>query len=141
MKGIEDRSADEDAALKAQFDSLRRFQTGEAPTYQSIRSRNVGRGLGGEAPAIRSGWLPGLVLAAAAALMVWLSAETERSEGPAPWVAGQWAMPTDVLLDLSTLPGDHMLYEVPEFGGLPASVPALVPDGAMKPSLDRRIPV
>ena len=135
MKAANDETAD--TALKAQFESLRNVQEGDTPTYESIVSRNARREIRGKDRSRPSAWLPGLALASAAAMILWFATGPDRSPTHEPWVAGQWAMPTDVLLDLSNLPGDHMLYELPEIGTAPASVP----EGAMKTSLDRRIPV
>ena len=135
----EPMSQDDD--LKARFTALRLEDEQRAPHFRSVRSHRPidderQRGAG----QARTGgwWGPGLTIAfAVTAMMLWLSDGGDRAPQDAPWTAGQWEMPTDVLLDLSTLPGGNLLHDLPDIGR--PSIQA--PDGAHIPSSNRRIPV
>ena len=132
----------EDEDLKLRFAALRRENERRAIDYTSIRARRTKRSdrdRFGVRPNVLNWWKPGLTIAltAAAAVALWLSIAGERAPQNEPWAAGQWAMPTDVLLDLSTFPGDHLLHEFPEIGTLPVEAP----DGAQNPPSNRRTPV
>ena len=142
----------EDEDLQARFGELRAQQENDVPGFRSILHREAGRSHNVEGR-IRIGarWIPGLAFAAAAAVFLWIAAtkdpsvEEERfvDEPSAPdafvvghLVVGEWNMPTDALLDLSALPGNDLLNEVPEIGILPIQSP----DGAQNESYNRRIP-
>lgn len=126
----------EEDELKERYRALRRFDAARVPEFKSILARDRSdRGAAGASFFER--WRrPGLVLAlsAAAGFFLWSGRDVPvRQDGE--WTAGQWATPTDVLLDLSTIPGNRLLHEVPSF----APPPLEVPDGAHHPTTDRRI--
>jgi len=145
---------DEDDDLKAKFGRLRAHQEPGFPGFRSIldrephRTTNVDVGWGR-----RSGWIPGLALAAVATAFFWIATTekenqaleedlfVDRPSAPDAFVlghlvVGEWSMPTDSLLDLSALPGDELLDEFPEIGTLPIRGA----DGAQNESSNRRIP-
>jgi hypothetical protein len=144
-------NADEDD-LKGKFGELRAQQESDFPGFHAILARGPRRTTHVENAWIkRDGWIPGLALAAVVAAFVWIASTENPSleedlfvDGPStpePFVLGQlavgeWSMPTDSLLDLSGLPGDGLLNELPEIG-IP---PIQAPDGAQNESTKRRIP-
>lgn len=108
---------DDERDLRERFVALRASDAELDPGYGPIRSAVPRR-----AVAVR--WAPVLAAAAAALGALWLSIPdgTPRSMTPEPTPAlalGGWTMPTDVLLDLSGLPGNALLRELPDLGSLP----------------------
>jgi len=145
-------SNEEEDDLKAKFGELRAQQESGFPGFHSILDRAPRRTTHVETGWIKcDGWIPGLALAAVIAAFVWIASTGNPSleerffvdgpSAPAPFVLGQlvvgeWSMPTDSLLDLSALPGDGLLNELPEIGILPIQAP----DGAQNESSKQRIP-
>lgn len=121
--------------LKEAFGQLREEQEPLTPAYRTLMAR---RSAAGEAVATGSParwWIPGLTAAAAvAALLVWSARGPGIAPAEPPWTPGQWAMPTDVLLDLSAIPGDELLHELPEL----TPTPIRPPEGAHHHDTRRR---
>ena len=141
----------EEEDLKAKFGELRSQRAPGIPGFRSVLERETHRTTHIDRGWLeRGGWVPGLALAAVATAFVWIASTGDPpleedlfvDEPSAPealvlghLVVGEWSLPTDSLLDLSTLPGDELLNEFPEIGVLPIQGP----DGAQNESSNRRI--
>ena len=124
---------DDDRDLRDRFETLRAHEAESAPGYAALRAR-------GEAErSPRPAWArPAAALTAAAAgLALWLLLPQAPEPLPQPsdrFAPGQWTMPSDALLDLSGLPGDGLLRELPTLGDAPPGVrprPESAPDACV----------
>ncbi len=101
----------EDRDLREDFSRLRHRDARGVPGFSSILNRPERA-----APASitdgssRRWWLPAVVFAAA---LAWFLMPTSRApiHEVQLWKAGQWVMPSDVLLDLSSLPLSGLMGE------------------------------
>ncbi|GEM_PF-5390734 len=110
---------DHDDDLRSAFETLREEEAGSLPDFASMRTRALAeRDDEAENP---RGFLPfpaGLFAftVAAVAIAGWFFAGAPRptplTPDPAPFAPGQWAMPSDALLDLSRVPGSSVLGEL-----------------------------
>lgn len=117
-----------DDDLRRRFTALRNEIESGTPDFQSIRDRRRAAPGYEVRAASRSGWAPLLAVAGASALaaLVWFVAAPTPVADEAPWRVGQWTMPSDVLLDLSQLPGEALMHDLPSFELTPIDGP----DGA-----------
>ena len=135
---------DEDEDLRARFSALRRDDARRVLDYQMVRARRPGatarlrNGQGASSPRANRLSIPRwtFAFAAAAVGLIWLFAGQDSTSPDPAWPSAEWLMPTDALLDLSSLPGDALLHEIPEIGTLPVESPA----GAQNPDSDWRTP-
>jgi hypothetical protein len=114
-------SCDDDRDLRERFAAMQRHEAADAPTYTEIRERRASV-RAAAAPRRVHWWAPALA-AAAAVVATWLAIPPAPPPVPPAWTPGQWAMPTDVLLDLSGLPGDGLLRALPAIGPIDPGAP------------------
>ena len=128
-----------DDDLRTRFAALREDDVESIPDFDSVRSRALRASPGITRSFFDMAWRPAFAFAlvSASAALLWFSGAAEPPSDVQPWTAGQWAMPTDVLLDLTNIPGGDLLREIPDFGTLPTRAP----EGAQTESTRRRIPV
>lgn len=125
---MSERRPDDD--LRARFQRLREHEARSAPDFDAVLRRD------GAGRPLRRGrlWAPALAVAIATALVVALwPRKAPMPPETALWTAGDWAMPTDVLLEL---PGSELLRELPEIGREPG---AASPPQSRRTRLERTI--
>ncbi len=93
-----------DRKLQDRFDALREEEAAQADGYATFVSRESVRRQEARGP---MGWIAAIPIAAAAAFALWWSASLQPPAGPVveppAFTPGQWAMPTDILLDATEL--------------------------------------
>jgi hypothetical protein len=148
-----------DDDLKTRFEELRRHEEATAPNYHALLRRPTTAAEADRAGTRRRKRAAlAFALVASVAMILWWGSRPvapEKSFDPAfagPLDPGKWSMPTDVLLDLSTLPGDDLWSGFPEIGGseigrpehgapVIGRPPVESSEGAKNESHSRRIPV
>lgn len=101
---------DDERGLRDAFARLRGDEEGRLPGYHAIRSRTPAESA---PPRISNGWwLPASGVALAVLLSILWMSPGSRPPATALWEPGQWVMPSDVLLDLSGLPGSSVMGEL-----------------------------
>ena len=100
----------DERGLRDAFEQLRDEEGGRLPGYRTIRSR--GPMADDSVPFSIRWWIPAFGVAAAVLLSVLWMSPPSRSPATVGWAPGQWAMPSDVLLDLSGLPGSSVMGEL-----------------------------
>lgn len=102
---------EKDATLRRAFQGLRDEEHRLGPGYAALRNRRDAPAPARPFDAWRRAW-PAVALVAAGVL-AWLVLAPPTSETPEPlepgFQIGAWSMPTDVLLDLSALPGSKVM--------------------------------
>ncbi len=134
----------DDRDLRRHFEALRAADAELDPGYGKLRPA-ASRVASSRARHL----LRGATLAAgamAAGLAVWLIALEAPDPTPRHAVAvriapGQWSMPSDVLLDLSGLPGDALLRDPPVVGGARPFDLEATPTGSRMPPITNRRPL
>lgn len=135
---------DDDRDLRARFEALRAADADLDPGYARLRA-SVRR----PRPALRPERvlaLLGAVAAASAALWLALPERPDARLDPAAiarFDPGRWPMPSDALLDLSDLPGDALLRELPALGAAESfepEDPSAPGTGARAPAPQQRRP-
>lgn len=128
----------DDEDLRRRFAALRNFDAARAPTFEALRPQAATRRSAGSDARLWRLWKPvaGFAFAAAAALVFFGQPDRTPSEAGGEWAIEAWHMPTDALLDLSSLPGDPLLHEMPSIEVLPIDSF----EGARAETPARRIP-
>ena len=111
---------DDERGIRDAFARLRGDEEGRLPGYRAIRSRASAE----SAPTrISIGWwLPASGVALAVLLSVLLMSPGSRPPPTALLEPGQWVMPSDILLDLSGVPGSSVMGELEWKPGQPGLV-------------------
>ena len=101
---------DDERGLRDAFARLRRDEEGRLPGYRAIRARAPAESTPAD---ISIGWwLPASGVAMAALLLTLWMSPGSRPPTTALWEPGEWVMPSDVLLDLSGIPGSAVMGEL-----------------------------
>ena len=107
---------DDDDDLRSAFATLREEEAGSLPDFAAMRTRGLAER--DDAAENRRGFrpFPARLFAftvAGVAIAAWFFGGAPRhTPDPAPFAPGQWAMPSDALLDLSRVPGSSVLGEL-----------------------------